>query len=218
MGAYTHLIWDFNGTILDDVAVCIGTANRLLSAHGLPTLQSAEQYRDVFGFPIIEYYRRMGFDFEKTPYSALAIEWTEYYAEISGEAGLYHDVIKTLEWAKHQGLGQIILSASESGMLTRQIEALGIRPYFSELLALDNIHAHSKEELGVAWKVRNPDARPLMLGDTEHDAGVAAAMGADCILLASGHRPKAALEKTGCLFVANSLSEAVDRLHERNLV
>lgn len=212
MSAYTHLIWDFNGTILDDVDVCIRTANRLLSAHGLPVLRSAEQYRGVFGFPIVEYYQRMGFDFERTPYSELAIEWTEYYGAISNEAGLYPDVMKTLEWAKRRGLEQIILSASEKGMLARQTEALGIRPYFAELLALDNIHAHSKEELGVAWRARNPDARPLMLGDTEHDAGVAAAMGADCILLASGHRPKEALERTGCLFVANSLCEAVDRL------
>ena len=88
MEKYTHIIWDFNGTIYNDVDACIKSANRLLGAHDLPLVRSLEQYRSLFGFPIQEYYVRMGFDFEKTPYSELAVEWVAYYNEESVSAGL----------------------------------------------------------------------------------------------------------------------------------
>ena len=54
MGKYTHVIWDFNGTILDDVEACIRSANLLLEAHGLPALPSREAYQRHFGFPLID--------------------------------------------------------------------------------------------------------------------------------------------------------------------
>ena len=72
---YTHLIWDFNGTLYDDVQAGIESANRLLASHQLPIFTSTEQYRATFGFPVVDYYVRMGFDFSKTPFDELAHEW-----------------------------------------------------------------------------------------------------------------------------------------------
>ncbi len=204
---YTHVIWDFNGTILDDVDACIQSANTLLAAHGLPLITSKESYREVFGFPIIDYYRRLGFDFDKLPYSELAVEWVAYYLENSKRSTVYNGLIEVFEAVKSQGLSQWILSATELGMLTKQIEGLGIRSYFDGILGLENIQAYSKQEVGVRWRLQNPDARILMIGDTDHDAGVAAAMGADCVLLTTGHQNRATLEQHPCLFVADHAKE-----------
>ena len=210
MKHYTHLIWDFNGTLYNDVAESIESANDLLAAHGLPTVNSVEAYRELFGFPIVDYYRRMGFDFEKTPYSELAVEWVAYYLERSKKSGLYPDVLPSLERVKKAGIAQIILSATQREMLRGQVASLGILPYFEDLLGLDNIHAYSKEEIGRAWRARTPNAHPLLIGDTEHDAEVAAAMGADCILVSCGHRPRAALVACQPLLVADSITQALD--------
>ena len=76
---YTDIIWDFNGTILDDVDAGIVSVNKLLSDRGLPTIESKEEYRKVFRFPIIEYYRALGFDFEREPYEVLAPLWVSEY-------------------------------------------------------------------------------------------------------------------------------------------
>ena len=62
---YTHLIWDFNGTIMDDVKAGIDSVNQMLSERSLPIIPSVEAYRDIFDFPIEEYYRSLGFDFVK---------------------------------------------------------------------------------------------------------------------------------------------------------
>ncbi len=212
MKVYTHVIWDFNGTILDDLACCIESANDLLSAHGLPRLGSVEEYRAKFGFPIIDYYRRLGFDFEKLRYADLAVEWVAYYLEHSVTAALYPDVTDTLMTVRSRGVSQLILSATELGMLERQVESLGIRGYFDELLGLQNIHAYSKEEIGRMWRADHPDASVLLIGDTDHDAQVAAAIGADCVAVARGHQSKETLAKCPVLFVAETLSEVVQKL------
>ena len=210
MKAYTHIIWDFNGTILDDVQVSIESANRLLRSHGLPVIHTVEEYREKFGFPIIDYYRRMGFDFEVTPYDELAVEWVAYYLEEKKKASVFGDIPTVLQRLREKGIAQIILSATETGMLEGQVRELGIRDYFDTLLGLSNIHAYSKEEIGRDWIATHPEAVPLMIGDTDHDAKVADAMGIDCILLACGHQQRAHLETCKCLFVADSATEAME--------
>ncbi len=204
---YDYLIWDFNGTILDDVDACITSANRLLVSHGLPTIASRKDYQAVFGFPIIDYYRRLGFDFDKLPYSELAVEWVNYYLESSRTCSLCPDVREVLSSVQARGISQWILSATETQMLTGQLRDLGILPYFDGVLGLDNINAYSKQEIGIAWRREHPKARVLMIGDTDHDAGVARAMGIDYVLVTTGHQNRETLEKFHPLFVAENARE-----------
>lgn len=209
---YSYLVWDFNGTILDDVAVCIRAANTLLSAHGLPTIDSPSAYRRLFGFPIVDYYRRLGFDFSVTPYDLLAREWVGYYLDFCPTATAYPGVEETAREIRAAGIPQIVLSATERSMLLRQLGEIGLDGDFDEVLGLDNIHAYSKEELGVNWRRNHPDGRVLMIGDTDHDAAVAAAMGADCILVSCGHQTREHLLTCPCLFVADDASAAWKRI------
>ena len=210
--AYTHIIWDFNGTIYDDVDACINSANRLLGAYELPLVTSVEQYRSLFGFPIQEYYARMGFDFEKTPFAVLAPEWMDYYFEYSVDSTIYPDIPEVLDALHKKGMQQWILSASELNMLRGQLEKLGILSRFDGILGLDNIHAKSKKEIGVVWKKNNPDIRALMIGDTDHDAEVAAAMGVDCVLVAAGHQNRSKLETCNCIAVVDTVRDVLKLL------
>lgn len=207
MEGYTHIIWDFNGTLYDDVGVCLSCARRLMRAHGLQPLASLDDYRSLFGFPIIDYYRRMGFDFSVTPYGELAEKWIAYYHEESATAGLAPRAEEVLERIRARNLSQLVLSATEYEMLERQVQALGIRDYFDELLGLSDIQAHGKAAIGRAWKERHPNARPLLIGDTDHDAAVAREMGADCILIAAGHQSKHTLAACKPLYVLDELSQ-----------
>ena len=112
MQKYTHVLWDFNGTVLDDVRESVACAERLLRAHGLPALGSTEAYRQAFGFPIIDYYRRIGFDFSTLSYDALAVEWVAYYREATVTPRLYPDVRAALERLRERKIPQLILSAT----------------------------------------------------------------------------------------------------------
>ena len=204
---YSHLIWDFNGTILDDVRLGIDSVNAMLARRGLPTLPDEEAYRRVFGFPIEAYYRRLGFDFEREDYATvLAPEWVALYMAGESACPLREGVINALRSIRDCGVRQIVLSATNLPQLQAQLTRLGLASEFEEILGLDNIHAHSKKTLAVAWKERHPRAVPLFLGDTLHDADVADAIGADCILLSGGHQDRERLAARGKT-VIDSLDE-----------
>jgi phosphoglycolate phosphatase len=195
---YTHLVWDFNGTILDDMTLGIRCTNTMLADRGLPVIPSVEAYREIFGFPIDEYYRRLGFDFEKEDYdTVLAPQWVSMYLEGEPTCTTIEGAVETIRAVKAMGIPQILLSATKIEMLTAQLERLGLYQEFDEVIGLDNIHARSKQAQALEWKSRHPEARPLFIGDTEHDAQVADAVGGDCVLFAGGHQSEARLAACG---------------------
>ena len=194
---YNYIIWDFNGTLLNDVGICVDCLNTLLKSHGMSE-KTEEEYKKIFTFPIKEYYRRAGFDFDVTDYDTLAHEWTDYYRS-RADLELFDGAEKTLKTLANRGLKQIIISftASSFDALFEQTKVLGIDGYFSEMLGLDNIHARSKEATAKDWRKRHPKAKAIFIGDTTHDKDVADAIGADCLLIPNGHQTREILKKTG---------------------
>lgn len=206
---YSHILWDFNGTILNDVEIGMKSANALLKCRNMKTIDSLEDYHNVFCFPIIEYYRRLGFNLEEESYNNLAVQWVEQYLINSKEAKLYDGIVDVLLAMKQHSIAQIILSATEKQMLTKQVFELGIIEYFDDILGLDNIHAYSKVNIARQWKlIANPE-RAVLIGDTVHDFEVASAINVECILIANGHQSKAVLQSCGVL-VLDAVSEILE--------
>ncbi len=208
---YTHLMWDFNGTIFDDAEAGIGAVNKMLSCRGLDIIASKERYKEIFDFPIEDYYRSLGFDFDKEPYEVLAPIWVELYEKNAESAGLCEGVKETMEKVRALGVEQSVLSACEIGMLKRYLKRLGVDMYLSEVMGLDNIHARSKLALAHEWIERNKEARVLMIGDTTHDYETAVALGADCVLYSGGHQSREKLLRCGCP-VIDKIEEVTDLL------
>ena len=195
---YTHIIWDFNGTVLDDLDICIESVNTLLRARGIKELESREAYRSVFGFPIIKYYEKIGFDFSKESFSTVAVEWVDQYMSRVPNAKTNVGVTEMLEAIRKNGAKNILISATELNMLKKQLSMLGISHLFDEVYGLDNIHAQHKVELAKEWRRANPSAKAVFVGDTDHDFESATAIGVECVLFADGHQSKEALSSFGC--------------------
>ena len=212
---YTYCIWDFNGTIFDDVGASISAVNTLLAERGLKTLDSKDKYQEVFDFPIIDYYRKIGFDFDKEPYEVIAPLWVDLYLENSKKSGLFEDVVPTLNFFEARGIKQSVLSASEKNMLTGQLRELGIYDRFEEIMGIDNIYAESKIALAKDWKHRHEGEKALFIGDTTHDYETAEVLGADCYLISAGHQPEYKLRAAGeKVKIFPSLSALVEYLKE----
>ena len=208
---YTYCIWDFNGTILDDVDLGVYSVNALMEKNDLKCVLSREKYRERFGFPIIDYYKELGFDFEKTPYDDLAEEWVDIYMENIFRAKLFPDLIKTLEFFKSHGVLQSILSASENKMLNGQVEGLGISSYFEDIMGIENIYGDSKLSIARRWRQKHPHDKVVFIGDTTHDIETASVLGADCFIVCAGHQCKDKFAQYD-VKVFDSLSEVVDFL------
>ncbi len=209
---YTHIVWDFNGTLLDDISAGIDAVNVMLARRGLATIDSVETYRELFCFPIIQYYAKLGFDFEKEDYyTVLAPEWVEMYLENYKFSPLSANAESTLQRLGEMGYAQTLLSATELQMLKGQLSELGLEQYFTEVCGLDNIHAGGKMDAAIAWRAAHPDAVALFVGDTVHDYEVARAAGADCVLYSKGHQSYAQLSACGCPIIED-LSELINLL------
>ena len=193
-----YLLWDWNGTLLDDADACVDAINVLLRRRGLPVL-SREQYVALFDFPVRRYYATLGFDLAREEWNAITVEYHDAYAVRAARTPLRPGVPALLERLALAGFRHAILSASERRLLARMVEERGIARWFDRLSARDDFHAESKVDQGrcLLQALGVPAAEALLIGDTRHDAEVAGALGCGCLLLAGGHSDRARLDRCG---------------------
>lgn len=185
---YKNIIWDWNGTLLDDVRVSVATINEMLTRRQLPPI-SVERYRELFGFPVRDYYENIGFDFEQDDWDEVSRNFASTYNSLAGTAVLTENIRAILTEIQHTGVRQYILSALEEKALNEMLLRFGIREYFDGVCGSDNIYAEGKIVRGREM-LRDYSIIPvetLMVGDTLHDAEVARALGFDVRLFAKGH-------------------------------
>lgn len=197
MYKYTDILWDFNGTILDDVETGIKSVNKLLSDRGLKQIGSVDEYHRVFCFPVKKYYENVGFDLESESFEEIAPQWVEQYMLNVRGAKIFDDVRETIVHFSALGVKQTVLSATELDMLRGQLRDLGLDGLFDDVLGLDNIHAESKIEIAKRWRDAHKTAKALLIGDSVHDFETSKAIDAKCVLVARGHQSKDTLEKCG---------------------
>lgn len=209
---YDHVIWDWNGTLFDDVELVVEVANLMLTRRSLGTIDH-DRYREIFGFPVRGYYERIGFDLDREPFEELAVEFIAEYNQRWRHHELRSDALAVAEGFEQRGLTQSVLSASEQSLLDAMTSHFAIDERMTALVGIDDHHAASKLDQGVAHvsALVAPPGRVLLVGDTEHDFEVAQAIGVDCALIEDGHAPRARLEATGAP-TYGSLTALLDRL------
>ncbi|MEZ5197914.1 MAG: HAD hydrolase-like protein [Bacteroidales bacterium] len=204
------IIWDWNGTLLNDVDICLESINELLDSRNLKPLNK-EEYRHIFTFPVRDYYVKAGFDFSKEPFDEVAVEFIDLYHEKLAGTGLFEEVIDVLEFFKQREFKQVMVSAMEHNSLLTSVAHLGIEKYFENINGIDDHFAESK--ITLARKIINDNfqngSNITLIGDTLHDAEVAGDLGIDCILVARGHQSHERLLKSGCS-VVKDLSEIIE--------
>jgi len=188
---YKHVIWDWNGTLLNDVDFCCKIINRILVENNLPVL-SLKKYREIFTFPVQNYYQAAGLDFTKTSFEIMGKDFIDEYESKKLSCSLFDNAIDVLSGIQKQGIGQSVLSAYLHDNLVSILEHYKLTKYFDNIIGLDNIYAGSKTHLGLSLveKLNIPKDQILFIGDTLHDAEVAEAMGVKSILIANGHQEK----------------------------
>ena len=206
---YSHIIWDWNGTLLNDVELCANIMNELLTMEFLPEI-SVEKYRNIFKFPVEEYYRRAGHNFKNSSFEILGKEFMNRYETGKSQCSLSLGAVELLQEFSLRNIHQHILSAYEQNSLNKIVDQFRIKKHFKQIIGLDNIYADGKMKLAEKLiKIINnngEDQKVLMIGDTLHDLDVALHIIVDCILVANGHQSKVRLEEGGA-FVFDDLNE-----------
>lgn len=202
------LVWDWNGTLLDDLDAAVEALNRMLADRGCaPTTRA--YYRERFGFPVRPFYAELGVDLERWDWDRICIDFHRFFME-AGTQKVRDGARAALEMARAAGFRQGIVSAHRQDWLRRDVAAAGIDRYFDFVAGTDNLDGASKlERARQVFASDNPTSPRIFIGDTLHDAEVAADVGGQCVLVSCGHQTRERLVRTGCP-VASNLQEAVD--------
>lgn len=185
---YKNIVWDWNGTLLNDVAVGHGALKQMLEKRGLETI-SLQEYKDRFGFPVHDFYESLGFDFTRDDWHEISLDFVTAYDRLSGGMTLNGGVREVLDTLQQSGIRQYILSALEENTLRGLVHDFDIAGKFDRVCGGDDIYAGGKIPRGQRMLADCGfcASETLMIGDTLHDSEVAAALGFDCILYAGGH-------------------------------
>jgi phosphoglycolate phosphatase len=207
MKGIINLVWDWNGTLLDDMDICIGSMNRMLARRNLPPL-TRDRYRSIFTFPVRKYYAEAGFDFETESFDVVGLEFIELYYREVHRATIFSEAPEVLGGLRACGYRQYLLSAMETGSLQRLVKQQGVTQYFERITGIGDHYAdgklHAAKEL---FAVTGLDpAGTCLIGDTLHDREVAAETGCRCVLVAHGHQSRERLNESD-VPVAGSLTE-----------
>lgn len=186
---YSHIIWDWNGTLLDDVKWCMQNMNKMLSARNKRIIGSLTEYHNAFCFPVIDYYKNVGFDFEDEPFETLAKEYIDlYHGEKGYNLQLHKNAEAILKYIALKNISQIVLSASFQKNLDEQISPFNIQHFFNQILGISDIYGKSKIDIGKKYIAKTNIQRAVLIGDTTHDFDVSQALEIDCLLVAHGHQ------------------------------
>jgi len=210
LNKYKYIIWDWNGTLLNDVDYCVSCMNSLLKERHMPLL-TKEKYRDIFTFPVQDYYHELGFDFQKESFSKVGHAFMDLYFKNLHTCQLHADAKQILAFFRDKEIQQFILSAMEHHSLVDLLNNMKIAPYFRDVYGIDNHLAAGKTERAkIMIKENNIDVKKaLLIGDTLHDEEVAKELGCDTLLIAQGHQSKKILSKSGTNTL-NNLKELIN--------
>lgn len=202
-----HVIWDFNGTLLDDVDCCVATLNTLLAERALPAI-SRGRYLENFGFPVRDFYIALGFDFEREAFDAVSASFIARYSARLHEAVAHDGAHAALDALRQRALPQSVVSAMELTLLRELLARFGLAEYMANVRGLDHLNATSKIDIGLALlrELRLAPHEVVLVGDTLHDRELAEAIGCHCLLFARGHQARERLAGAGVTLI-ESLSE-----------
>lgn len=190
------MIWDWNGTLLSDVEHAVRTVNKLLTDEKLPTLDTQE-YKRVFGFPVIEYYRHLGFNTSPEAFAELCERFNKYFHDELHLCDLWPGARETLAHVHGAGKTQSLLSASEHNLLQISVDQFNVRKFFHHVFGIADKMAGSKIARGqeLIETVKIPLSKTVLIGDTDHDLEVGKSLGIDVILVDHGHQDTVRLQK-----------------------
>ncbi len=204
-----HVVWDWNGTLLDDLEIVVEAVNVGVSAFGLGPL-TVDSYRDHYTRPVKVFYDRLfGREVSAEEWRLLDSRFHDAYRDLLGRASLAAGAREALDLVADRG-SQSLLSMFPHAELVPLVGRHGIDSYFDRIDGLRGVPGDRKAaylaahltELGV------PPGDVLVVGDTPDDAAAAAHVGAPCVLYDNGSHHRAELERTGARVVA-SLLDAV---------
>ncbi len=182
-----HVVWDWNGTLWDDLPQVHLAVNAALREVDAPTLGLSEYIR-LFTRPLPAFYCRvLGREITESEWERINHRFETSYVASMHIAGLASEASRALETVAQSGATQSILSLYPHDPLNDLVHKLGIAHFFTRIDGLRGPSGGSKVGLfgnhleAAAGGI--PPHRVVMVGDTDDDLAAATEAGSTCILI-----------------------------------
>lgn len=210
------MIWDWNGTLVDDLELVVGAVNLSLRDLGAEPID-ADDYRTHYTRPVEVFYQRLlGRPVDEREWARIDTVFHQGYRDGVASLPLTVDARLAVDQAKSFGWSQSILSmwwheelvpaVAAHGLDRDMIRVDGNRDAAGES-KLRNLRRHLRE-LAADLGPLDPD-RVVLIGDALDDAEAARDVGIRCVVYDGGSHHRAALSGVG-MPVADRLTEAID--------
>ncbi|MFF5569037.1 HAD family hydrolase [Streptomyces sp. NPDC012623] len=211
---HAHLVWDWNGTILDDIRAVVGATNAAFAEIGLEPI-SLDRYRELYCVPIPRFYERLtGRLPSDAEWVAMDETFHRHYTRRRSGCALTAGVEELLAAWSLDGGSHSLLSMYGHQELVPVVRGYGIERHFLRIDGRTGPSGGSKalhmerHLTSLAAEGAISAARTVVIGDAVDDAVAAAHVGARAVLYTGGTHSRTALEAVG-VPVVDSLAEAV---------
>lgn len=194
---YKNIIWDYNGTIINDAGLAVEAENLVLQSYGKPTI-TLQYYLRECEMPLINFYKKI-FDLDNYDFAEIAQRFITNYDNLFETADIFPEVREMIEYLSSNGYYQGVISGFETKRLVNSLKKFELDKYFKFMSGSDDIHAGDKSEraVKVVEKYGFVPSETLFIGDMYHDYETAQRVGADCVLIAKGHQGAEVLRSYG---------------------
>jgi phosphoglycolate phosphatase-like HAD superfamily hydrolase len=210
-----HIVWDWNGTLFDDLPVVVAASNAAFAEFGIAPL-SIEKYRETYCIPILDFYERlMGRRPSPDEWQRMDASFHAHYSARRDACGLTPGAESLLtQWTGTGARSQSLLSMYGHDELVPLVRRLGLERHFLRVDGRDGTSGLTGKS---QYLVRHLTAlapegitpgSTVLIGDAVDDALAAAHAGAHAVLFAGGSHARSELERVG-VPVADTLAEAV---------
>ena len=205
---YEHIIWDWNGTLVNDAELCVAIVNQILNDYEIMPVDRA-YYLDKFSFPVSEYYKSLGLPSCGPEYQNISQRFIEEYRKNHHLCKLQQNSIKMLGHIKECGVSQSVLSAGNIADVLDFINYHKLSDFFTIISGVYHTHATGKSDIALTHlnQIQASISKILLIGDTLHDFEIATDLEVDCILYSKGHNSESRL-----LEVSNSVINDLEEL------
>ena len=179
---FRNLIFDWSGTLVDDLGPVIEATNAVFERYHLPPFDR-DRFRREFRLPYSEFYAEFLPDI---PLAELEVHFRPAFSSAKSPVTVLPHAREKLEWCTHHGIRAFVLTSMDTQAFERQMDDFQLRQHFEATYSgvidkRDMIHE-------IIERHRLKPQETAFVGDMTHDVETARHGGLSSIAVLTGYQ------------------------------
>jgi phosphoglycolate phosphatase-like HAD superfamily hydrolase/ADP-ribose pyrophosphatase YjhB (NUDIX family) len=167
MAEIKNIIFDWSGTLVDDLGPVVEATNKVFAEFGKPPF-TVDDFREKFRLPFTDFYRE---HLPEATFDQLEAHYHTSFKLLQETIEPLPGALEILQWCRSVGMKVFLLSSIHAEHFAVQGERLGLKEYFDRAYTMVLDKRHKILELLAEYDL-NPH-ETMFVGDMQHDVDAA---------------------------------------------